>query len=41
MADVDPICEDGYTRWEVLEQHEGILQLIDKIENILDQMLPV
>ena len=40
MADVDPICEDENTRGEVLEQPEGILQLIDKIENIVDQMLP-
>jgi len=33
-------CEDGNTCREAVEQPEGILQLIDKLENIVDQLLP-
>ena len=40
MADMDEICEDRNTSDEALEQPEGILQLIDKLENIVDQLLP-
>ena len=40
MEDVPQTCEDGNTSCEALEQPEGILQLIEKLENIVDQMLP-
>ena len=40
MEDVDQICEDGNTSGEALEQPEGILQLIEKLENVVDQMMP-
>jgi len=40
MEDVDQICEDGNISGEALEQPEGILQLIEKLENIVDEILP-
>jgi len=40
MEDVPQTCEDRNTSCEALEQPEGILQLIEKLENIVDQMLP-
>ena len=35
---MDQICEGENTSGEALEQPEGILQLIDKLETIVDQM---
>ena len=39
MADWDGASEDGTTTDQVTENPEGVLQLIDKLENIVDQML--
>ena len=39
MADWDGAYEDGTKTDQVTENPEGILQLIDKLENIVDQML--
>ena len=40
MADMDEIWEDRNTSDEALEQPEGILELIDKLESIVDQLVP-
>ena len=40
MADIDQICKGVNASGEALEQPEEILQLIDKLETIVDQMLP-
>jgi len=37
---MDQICEVENITSEALEQPEGILQLIDKLEKIVDQMVP-
>ena len=37
---MDQICEGGTTSGEALEQPEGILQLIDKLETTLDHLVP-
>jgi len=39
MADWDGASEDGTKTDQVTENPEGVLQLIDKLENIVDQML--
>ena len=40
MADCDEINEDGTTIDQVTEEPEGIFQLIDKLESIVDHMVP-
>ena len=37
---MEQIFEGGNTSGEALEQPEGILQLIDKLENIVDRRMP-
>ena len=40
MADSDETNEDGTKSVQVTEEPVGILQLIDKLEDIVDQMVP-
>jgi len=40
MADCDEINEDGTKSDQVIDESEGIFQLIDKLENIVDHMVP-
>ena len=40
MADCDGTNEDMTKSEQVTEEPEGILQLIDKLEDIVDQMVP-
>jgi len=40
MEGMDQICAVVNSSNEALEQPEGILQLIDKLEEIVDQMVP-
>jgi len=40
MTDCEQTTEDGMKLGQVTEEPEGILQLIDKLEDIVDQMVP-
>jgi len=40
MADCDETNEDGTKSDQVTEEPEGIFQLIDKLESIVDHMVP-
>ena len=40
MADCYETNEDGTTSDQVSEESEGIFQLIDKLESIVDHMVP-
>ena len=40
MTNCEQTTEDGMKLGQVTEEPEGILQLIDKLEDIVDQMVP-
>jgi len=39
MADIDAINEEGTKSDQVTEEPEGILQLNEKLEDVVDQMV--
>ena len=39
LEQLSRICEDGNRSSEAMEQPDGILQLIDKLEHIVDKMV--